>query len=154
MTTRRTSWLAAAVLVVAAAANAEAPPEVEAPPEAGALLKQTVAALTSAAAFRFHAEILVDRIDDTGQKLQFAAAMDVAVRRPDRLRAEYTGDLFAKRAWYDGKLFTVFDLDQGVYASMPGAGDIVATLDAAQERYGVEMRRPGLDQGRGAPGLL
>lgn len=133
MTTRRTSWLAAAVLAVAAAANAEAPPE------PGALLRQTVAALTSADAFRFHAEILVDRVDDTGQKLQFAAAADVAVRRPDRLRVEYTGDLVAKRAWYDGELFTVFDPDHGVYARMPGAGDVAATLTAAEERYGVDM---------------
>jgi hypothetical protein len=133
MTTRRTSWLTAALLAVAAAANAEAPPQTQ------ALLRQTFAALTSADAFRFHAEILVDRVDDTGQKLQFAAAMDVAVRRPDRLRAEYTGDLVAKRAWYDGKLLTVFDPDHDVYASMPGAGDVAATLAAAEERYGVDL---------------
>jgi hypothetical protein len=133
MTTRRTSWLAAAGLAVAAAANAEAPPETE------ALLKQTFAALTGAGAFRFHAEVLADRVDDTGQKLQFAAAMDVAVRRPDRLRAEYTGDLVAKRVWYDGELLTVFDPDHGIYANMPGAGDVAATLAAAEERYGVDL---------------
>lgn len=133
MTTRRTSWLAAAVLSVASTANAQAPPETE------ALLKQTFTALTSAKAFRFHAEILVDRVDDTGQKLQFAAAMDVALRRPDLLRVEYTGDLFAKRAWYDGKLLTVFDPDHDVYASMPGAGDVGATLASAEERYGVDL---------------
>jgi len=125
--------MAAAVLAFAAAANAEAPPETR------ALLQQTFAALTGAGAFRFHTEVLVDRVDNTGQKLQFAAAMDVAVRRPDRLRVEYTGDLFAKRAWYDGEMFTVFDPDHGVYASMPGAGDVAATLSAAEERYGVDL---------------
>jgi hypothetical protein len=133
MTTRRMRWLAAAALAFAAAANAEAPPET------GALLRQTFGALTGADAFRFHAEVLVDRVDDAGQKLQFAAAMDVAVRRPDRLRVEYTGDLVAKRVWYDGELLTVFDPDHGVYASMPGAGDVAATLAAAEERYGVDL---------------
>jgi hypothetical protein len=133
MTIRRSSLLAAAVLAVATSANAEPPPETK------ALLKQTFAALTGAEAFSFHAEILVDRVDDTGQKLQFSAAMDVAMRRPDRLRVEYIGDLFAKRAWYDGKQLTVFDPDHDIYASMPGAGDVGATLTAAEDRYGVDL---------------
>jgi hypothetical protein len=133
MTIRTASLLAAALLAVATSANAQAPPETK------ALLKQTFAALTGAEAFSFHAEILVDRVDDTGQTLQFSAAMDVAVRRPDRLRVEYVGDLFAKRAWYDGKTLTIFDPDHDVYASMPGAGDVAATLNAAEDRYGVEL---------------
>ena len=102
-------------------------------------MRQTFTALTGADAFSFHAEILADRVADTGQKLQFAAAMDVAVRRPDRLRVEYTGDLAAKRVWYDGEQLMVFDPDHGVYASMPGAGDVAVTLAAAEERYGVDL---------------
>ena len=140
MTTGRTMGLAAAaVLAVAAAANAQAPSAPSAQAVQAALLKQAISALTSADAFSFHAEILQDRVDYTGQKLQFSAAMDVAVRRPDHLRVEYTGDLAAKRLWYDGKRLTVFDPDHSVYASMPGAGDVAATLAAAEERYGVDL---------------
>jgi hypothetical protein len=103
------------------------------------LLDRAVAELTQADAFSFHAEILLDRIDSTGQKLQFAAAVDAAVRRPDRLRIDYIGDLAAKRAWYDGHTLTIFDPDHGVYAEVPGAGEVAATLSAAGDRYGVTL---------------
>jgi hypothetical protein len=103
------------------------------------LLDRAVAELTQADAFSFHAEILLDRIDSTGQKLQFAAAVDAAVRRPDRLRIDYIGDLTAKRAWYDGQTLTIFDPDHGVYAEMPGAGEVAATLGAAEKRYGATL---------------
>ena len=103
------------------------------------LLGRAITELTQADAFSFHAEILLDRLDPAGQKLQFAAAVDAVVRRPDRMRLDYIGDLVAKRAWYDGDTLTIFDPDHGVYAEMPGAGEVAATLHAAGERYGVTL---------------
>jgi len=113
------------------------------------LLRQVVAELTGAETLSFHVEILLDRIDSTGQKLQFAAAMDAEVRRPDHLRIDYIGDLKAridyigdlkaKRAWYDGDTLTILDPDHGVYAEMPGSGDVASTLQAAGKRYGVTL---------------
>ncbi len=103
------------------------------------LLRQTIAELTGAEALRFHVEILLDRTDSTGQKLQFAAALDAEVRRPDRLRLDYIGDLTAKRAWYDGETLTIFDPDHGVYTEMPGSGDVASTLQVAGKRYGLTL---------------
>jgi len=108
------------------------------------LLRQAISELTSAESLSFHVEILLDRIDSTGQKLQFAAALDAAVRRPDNLRIDYIGDLKAKRAWYDGDTLTILDTDHGVYAEMPGSGDVASTLQAAGERYGLTLPLAGL----------
>ena len=116
-------------------ASSDRPP----PPSIKELLGRAIAELTQAGAFSFHAEILLDRITSTGQKLQFAAAMDAVVQRPARLRLDYIGDLVAKRVWYNGHTLTILDTDHGVYAAMPGAGDVAATLHAAEERYGLTL---------------
>jgi hypothetical protein len=131
------AFVAAAIpltAVMGATSNAATPS-----PTTEELLRQVIADLTGAETVSFHVEILLDRIDSTGQKLQFAAALDAEVRRPDHLRIDYMGDLTAKRAWYDGDTLTIFDPDHGVYAEMPGSGDVASTLQAAGKRYGVTL---------------
>ncbi|NIO04197.1 MAG: DUF2092 domain-containing protein [Proteobacteria bacterium] len=49
--------------------------------------------LNSLEEFTLHTENSVDTILDSGQKLQLGRAVDLFVRRPDRLRANVKGDL-------------------------------------------------------------
>lgn len=106
---------------------------------ADGVLKEMGDYLKSAGQFSVHAEVTFDSVLPSGQKLQFGASIDAAVRRPDRLYAEYDGDLAARRFWYDGKNFTLLDLQGDVYASEPSPSTVDATLDHMMEAYGFSL---------------
>lgn len=93
------------------------------------LLRDMSEYMKAAKEFSFHAEIIYDDLLPSGQKLLFAAAHDVAVRRPDRLYSDYRGEGGSKRLWYDGKNVTLFDPTHNAYATEKAPASIDATLD-------------------------
>lgn len=93
------------------------------------LLRQMGAYIGSADEFTFHADILFDHVLPSGQKLQFAAAQEVALQRPGRLYIEYRGDLGNRQFWYDGKSITLFDPATSFYASEAAPAQIDAMLE-------------------------
>ena len=93
------------------------------------LLRQMGAYIGSADEFTFHADILFDHVLPSGQKLQFAAAQEVALQRPGRLYIEYRGDLGGRRFWYDGKSITLFDPATTFYAAEAAPAQIDAMLE-------------------------
>jgi hypothetical protein len=93
------------------------------------LLRQMSAYIGSADEFTFHADILFDHVLPSGQKLQFAAAQEVALQRPGRLYIEYRGDLGDRQFWYDGKSITLFDPATSFYASEAAPAQIDAMLE-------------------------
>jgi hypothetical protein len=104
----------AAPAAPAAAADGAAPAIAE---PADRLLKEMGAYIGSAQEFTFHADVTFDHVLPSGQKLQFSAAEDVMLQRPDRLYVEWNGDLGARQFWYDGKSVTLFDPAMPFYAS-------------------------------------
>jgi hypothetical protein len=91
--------------------------------------------LAAAKAFTVHAEIAWDEVMHSGRKLQFAAALDASVRRPDGLAVAYLSDLGGKKLWYDGKSVTILDLLHDAYATTPAPGttsQMLAELEAKQ----------------------
>ena len=130
--------LAAIVLVASPlAAPAQETPSTTPSPEN--LLRQMSEELKKAGAFRFHAQISFDDVLVSGQKLQYAGAVDVTVRRPDRVIVDYRDDLSAKRFWYDGKAGTLLDVVHEKYSRTDLPGDIDAAVDRLQERYGLAL---------------
>jgi len=133
--------VAAAVLLISAPALAQqavsgggaAPATTAAAPavseRAEMLLRQMGAYLGSAEQFTFHAEIAFDHVLPSGQKLQFAAAEDVALQRPGRLYVEWSGDLGSRQFWYDGASVTLYDPATPFYASQAAPPTIDAMLD-------------------------
>jgi hypothetical protein len=125
----RLGGLVVAMLLVAtagaqnrpAAPNAS-PPATNAAPamaaEADRLLKEVGAYIGSAEQFTFHADITFDHVLPSGQKLQFAAAEDVALQRPGRLYV-----------WYDGKSVTLYDPATPFYASEAAPPEFDGMLD-------------------------
>jgi hypothetical protein len=103
------------------------------------LLRDMGEYLAAAEAFTFHAEIAFDDRLPSGQKLQYGASADVAVRRPDRLYAEYQGDLGGKRFWYDGQSIALLDTAHRVYSTAPVPATVDQALDHAIERYGLTI---------------
>lgn len=110
-----------------------APAEVTASPET--LLRKMSEELKNAGSFRFHAEINFDDVLISGQKLQYAGAADITVRRPDGISVDYHDDLSAKRFWYDGKTGTLLDVPRDVYSKADLPGNIDAAVDRLHERY-------------------
>ena len=118
-------------------ARGEAGPSASPSPEE--LIRQMSAELGKEKAFRFHAEINFDDVLVSGQKLQYAGAVDVTVRRPDGVYIDYRDDLSAKRFWYDGKTGTLVDLVTSSYSVAALPGEIDAAVDQLQKRYALSL---------------
>jgi len=110
-----------------------------APPSPEELLRQMSEELKKAGSFRFHAEINFDDVLVSGQKLQYAGAADITVRRPNGVYIDYRDDLSAKRFWYDGKTGTLLDVVTSHYSQTDLPGDIDAAVDQLQERHGLAL---------------
>ena len=106
-------------------------------PKANDILKQMGEYLKTADRFTFHIEAYFEEVLETGQKLQYSAITDVAIRRPDRLHVEKRGDVANDSYFYNGKRITHFDRRSNTYASV----DVPATIDTAfdhiAQRYGL-----------------
>jgi hypothetical protein len=92
--------------------------------------------LGSAQQFTFHADITFDHVLPSGQKVQFSATEDVALKRPGQLRVDWSGDLGDRVFWYDGKSATVYDPSTPFYASEAVPADIDGMLDVVLTRVG------------------
>ena len=110
------------------ASSAALPPSID--PRAEQLLSRSCEDLASSKAFTFHAEITFDKVLPDNVKLQFAAAADYAVQRPDQLAVEYHSDLGGKEIWYDGTNVTIFDPPHMFYAS----AEVPASIDGMMEQ--------------------
>ena len=108
-------------------------------PRAEEVLRSAVGALASAQNFRFSAEVTVDEVAATGQKLQRGGIVGVTVRRPDRVLAEHDGDRFHRKFAYDGKSMTILDVGQSLYASFDAPPTIDGMLAHARQKFGVVL---------------
>jgi hypothetical protein len=82
-------------------------------PQADNILRQMSAYLGGLQQFTFHVENSVDTLRPCNQKLQLLRAVDMFVKRPNRLRANIDGDRVSQELYYDGKSITR-DSDQGL----------------------------------------
>src|ERR1700722_13219688 len=81
------------------------------------LLNRSCEDLGSSKAFTVHAEITFDEVLPSSVKLQFAAAADYAIQRPDQLAVEFHSDLGGKLIWYSGTKVTILDPPHMFYAT-------------------------------------
>ena len=96
-------------------------------PRADALVRQMSERLARAKAFALEAEELFDEVPEQSPRRQLTSTRRAALRRPDRLVGDVSGDAMNRSFWYDGKLFSALDKEQNVWAS----GGVPATVDAA-----------------------
>jgi hypothetical protein len=128
-----------------APANTRKIPSVPINPHALEILDQMCKVFTSAKAFSYHAEINFDSVLPSDVKLQFAAAMDVALARPDHLAVSYDSDLGGKRMWYDGKTVTVLDPAHMTYATVAAPPSIDKMLEQFAKERNVSIPLEGFD---------
>ncbi len=105
-------------------------------PKVAELLRKMGDLIKNSKEYSFHAEILYDDTLPSGQKLQFAAAQDVSVKRPDEVFAQYMSDVEGREFWYDGKSFTLLDKTKNLYSTAKAAPTIDGTLEEIMSTYG------------------
>ncbi|MCY1044867.1 DUF2092 domain-containing protein [Corallococcus sp. bb12-1] len=120
-----------------AAKSSQTAPAVE--PQAVAALERMGAFLRGQQTFEVTAKTTTDELLDNGQKVQVSGTADIRARRPDRLRVDSASDLKQRQYFYDGKRFTVNGPGSGYYASFDAPPTLAKTLEAAEQRYGVEL---------------
>ena len=96
-------------------------------PRAQELVRQMSDRLVRATALAIEAEEVHDEVPVDAPRQQLAAVRRVAMRRPDRLVGDASGDALNRSFWYDGQTFSALDREQNVWAS----GQVPPTIDAA-----------------------
>jgi hypothetical protein len=108
-------------------------------PLADQLLTRACQMLGSSKAFTFHAEILFDELLPQNVKVQFAAAMDFALQRPNELMVDYHSDLGSKMLWYQDDMLTILDPSHGVYSTLSVPGSIDGMLEQVATAQGLSI---------------
>jgi hypothetical protein len=116
----------------------EAPPTAPMEQRALDLLRRMSDRLAGASGFSVWARGYREIPATTGHLLTFANTTEVVVRRPDRMRAEVTGDLNV-RFWYDGASIAVLDAGKRFYARADAPPRVDEMLSFAVDRYGVHF---------------
>lgn len=108
-------------------------------PEAVAALERMGKYLRSLKAFTVHGDNTIDLVMEDGQKLEFPGTVDYKVRAPNGLQLDMRSDRKERQLFYDGKTLTIYGPRNKLYASKPAPPTIAALLDAAQDKYGIEL---------------
>lgn len=149
--------LAAIALVLGACAH-KAPPPAAAAPQAAPPVEQTVAApppvveqpaldrlkqmsdtLAAAKSLTYHSHSTVEMPAKTGQFLTRFIEADYALQRPNKLRANISGDLSAFQFYYDGAHVSALDPAKNLYATADAPGTIDEMLPFIIEKADIEF---------------
>jgi len=117
--------------------RAAAPSNID--PRVEQLLNRSCNDLESNKAFTFHAEITFDQVLRSSVKLQFAAAADYAVQRPDQLAVAFRSDLGAKEIWFSGSQITILDPPHMAYATAEVPASIDGMMESLEETYNLSI---------------
>jgi hypothetical protein len=128
---------AVALLLAAALPQAALSQPTGVAPEARQLLKTSTDFLARQQRFSLDTESSIEVVLDSGQKIQFDHTARASVGRPNKLRAERTGDLVDQVFYYDGTSLTLHNPDGEYYATIAAPGTLEAMLDFARERLDV-----------------
>lgn len=96
-------------------------------PRADELMRQMSERLARVAEFALEAEEVYDEVPEQSPRRQLTNRRYVAMRRPDRLVGDATGDALNRSFWYDGNMFAALDKEQHVWTS----GAVPPTVDRA-----------------------
>lgn len=155
MTRKTRTWIGAGAIALAAIAAAGAigvsaqqrprgaqgrtaarPPDVA--PEADRVLRGMSEYLAGLRAFRVSADSAIEVVLENGQKLQFLAASQVEVRRPDRLRSERRGAQVDAVLYYDGDSVTLHGRRQNLWATVDAPRTLDEMIDFARDELDIE----------------
>ena len=106
-------------------------------PAATQILKRMTEYLGSLQKFSVHTQNTLEDVLDSGHRVDFDVSANVIISRPNKLKAERSGDLINQIFYYDGKTLTLYNPSDKVYAREPVTGTIEEMLDFARESLGL-----------------
>ena len=106
--------VALAVLICVTARGGADEPQID--PAANMLLKRMGAVLAAAEEFTLTNTFTSDETVSTGEIVQLEGTVEIALRRPDGLRASIHGDFGSKQYFYDGSTMVFADRSPNTYA--------------------------------------
>jgi hypothetical protein len=123
----------------AAKAPAPAPTASAVKPEALAALKKMSAYLATLKTLQVNSKTSLDVVTDGGERITLDGAVRYRVRRPDGFVINVESDSKNRTFYYDGKTFTVYAPKLSYYATAPAPPTIKQTLDAIEQKFGIEL---------------
>lgn len=106
-------------------------------PRARQVLQQAGDFMKSAQTYTFKMETVREVVMETGQKIQYSAIHEIAVRQPDGVKFLSDGDLGYFSLWYDGDSITVHNSEQNIYSTEEVPGTIDAAFDHIADKKGI-----------------
>lgn len=106
-------------------------------PEAKQILKASTDFLASQQRFSAETRNTLEIVLKSGQKIEFNSTARQSVQRPNKLRAERTGDLVEQVFVYDGKSLTLYEPKKKVYAQVAAPGTLEDMLDFARTKLDI-----------------
>lgn len=133
------AWIA--TLAAPIGIYAQIPPESPIVPseEPVVTLKKACDSLRTKQAFTVDIDITYDNMLDSGEKVQYSAFQQLSVKRPNQLRADYTGDERYNSFYYDGKTFSLLQKKTNLYATRPAPANIDTAIAELEEKYDVTI---------------
>ncbi len=126
----------AALLTLAAATVASAQPS-GIDPQATKLLRASADFLASQQRFSVETRNTLEIVLTSGQKIQFDHEARMWAQRPNKLRADRTGDLVEQSFYYDGKSLTLLNPGDKHFATVAAPGTLEEMLDMAQTKLDI-----------------
>ena len=112
-------------------------------PDADKILKSMSTYLGGTKVFRVNADIDLEVVVWTGQKVQISSAATVAMKRPDGFRITRKGMLADAEFIFDGKELTLYGKDLNIYVRTKVSGDTDDAIMAYE--YETGLPAPGAD---------
>ena len=107
-------------------------------------LKRMSATLAAANAFTFRTSNTVEVPADTGQYITLFATSEIALRRPNKLRARVTGEVPNFDFAYDGSTIAAFAANNNVYSVSKGPGTVDEMLPFVEKETGIRFASANL----------
>jgi hypothetical protein len=106
-------------------------------PRARQVLQQAGDFMKSAQQFTFKMETVREIAMDTGQKIQYSAMHEIAVRKPDGVKVLSNGDLGDFVLWYDGDSISIHNSEKNIYCEQNVPDTIDAAFDQLAKTEGI-----------------
>jgi hypothetical protein len=121
-------------------------------PKADALLRKMSTDLGGMKSFRVDSSQVMEVVTKEGEKIQGLAETSVAVKRPNKMRADRMGPLGGGSMYYDGSKFTFYGKRDNLYATADAPNSLDDTIDFARDVLSIDA--PGADLMYGDPYAL
>lgn len=89
--------------------------------------------------FEVSADVVQQEVLDDGQRIDFSGNVSYTVQAPNHLYAVVDTDRKHRSFYYDGSNLTVYAPRMNFYAQKPFKGTIAQLVDAARDKYGIEL---------------